>query len=289
MDDGDNNNNNATTTNNNNDGCNTPVYDYPACEYPPLRCSMRDIDMNDEFIDLDKYAHTPRTPGRNAAREHLQHIEQRIYRMERTSSSGHLNVLEKGVLVGNSPRRPRHTRQFSTDSAGSFLGRDFVQDHASNGKKIDEWPSMVDQDMDSRDDMSDRVYTIDTVYGVPQPAPTVGVCDNYTSTPRDSVFQGNFGMEEPDIKKLYMRLQALEADRESLKQEIMSMRTDKAQLVLLREIAQNLCKGATQPTLVPERRFVKKSLLLRSLSFMSAFKVSLNLSSATLFLSILIN
>ncbi|KAL0706963.1 hypothetical protein Bca4012_073389 [Brassica carinata] len=49
----------------------------------------------------------------------------------------------------------------------------------------------------------------------------------------DSVHVGQ-GVNEPDIEKLYTRLQALEAQ---LKHTIVSMRTDKAQLVLLKEIA----------------------------------------------------
>ncbi|KAJ0872477.1 putative GTD-binding domain-containing protein [Helianthus annuus] len=50
------------------------------------------------------------------------------------------------------------------------------------------------------------------------------------------------GIEDPEVKKLYARLHALEADRESMRQALISMRTDKAQLVLLKEIAQQLCK-----------------------------------------------
>ncbi|XP_062211946.1 myosin-binding protein 7-like [Phragmites australis] len=49
---------------------------------------------------------------------------------------------------------------------------------------------------------------------------------------------------EPDIKKLYMRLEALEADRESMRQALVAMRTEKAQFVLLREIAQQLAKDS---------------------------------------------
>ncbi|WZZ61200.1 hypothetical protein YC2023_061307 [Brassica napus] len=59
---------------------------------------------------------------------------------------------------------------------------------------------------------SDSVYTIDSVH--------VGVSEQ--------------GVNEPEIEKLYTRLQALEAQ---LKHTIVSMRTDKAQLVLLKEIA----------------------------------------------------
>lgn len=44
---------------------------------------------------------------------------------------------------------------------------------------------------------------------------------------------------EPDIKTLYMILEALEADRESMRQALLGMRTKKGQLMLLREIEQH--------------------------------------------------
>ncbi|KAJ0027949.1 hypothetical protein Pint_36242 [Pistacia integerrima] len=85
--------------------------------------------------------------------------------------------------------------------------------------------------------------------------------DFVTESPR-------YDTEDPDIKKLYMRLQALEADRESMRQAIISMRTDKAQMVLLKEIAQHLCKEMS-----PERQMpVRKLSVVRSFSFMSIFK-----------------
>ena len=75
--------------------------------------------------------------------------------------------------------------------------------------------------------------------------------------------------EDGDIKKLYMRLQALEADRESMRQAIISMRTEKAQLVLLKEIAQQLCKEV-----VPDRRkIVKNPSLISKFSFAAVIKV----------------
>ncbi|KAL6637529.1 hypothetical protein ACP70R_025101 [Stipagrostis hirtigluma subsp. patula] len=77
---------------------------------------------------------------------------------------------------------------------------------------------------------SDRVYTIDKVHQG-APAPVARVPEKY----QDEAV-------EPDIKKLYMRLEALEADRESMRQALVAMRTEKAQLVLLREIAQQLAK-----------------------------------------------
>uniref|UniRef100_A0A0D9ZB52 GTD-binding domain-containing protein n=1 Tax=Oryza glumipatula TaxID=40148 RepID=A0A0D9ZB52_9ORYZ len=80
---------------------------------------------------------------------------------------------------------------------------------------------------------SDRVYTIDKVHQGAT-APAARVLENYQD-----------GEVEPDIKKLYMRLEALEADRESMRQALVAMHSEKAQLVLLREIAQQLAKDAT--------------------------------------------
>lgn len=88
---------------------------------------------------------------------------------------------------------------------------------------------------DSDDDGSgsDRVYMIDKVHQGAT-APAARVLEEY----EDEIV-------EPDIKKLYMRLEALEADRESMRQALVGMRTEKAQLMLLREIAQQLAKDAT--------------------------------------------
>jgi len=174
------------------------------------------------------------------------------------------------VVVGNSPRRSRHSRRFSNDSSpfagfvketapdfstepprpiGSFKKTEYVShtEDYSNLRKLD-------NASDIADDMSDRVYTIDSVHsGVPNN----GFVD---------INQADYA--DPDIKKLYMRLQALEADRESMRQALISMRTDKAQMALLKEIAQHLCKDMS-----PERRVtVKKPSLLGSFSFMSVFK-----------------
>ena len=128
---------------------------------------------------------------------------------------------------------------------------------------------------------SDRVYTIDKVHqGVS--APIARVPEKY----QDQAV-------EPDIKKLYMRLEALEADRESMRQALVAMRTEKAQLVLLREIAQQLAKdgapagsgagvrrgvhqspGKCKAGIV-ERRFTedKKVTLIKTFSTVALFKV----------------
>ncbi|CAD6213840.1 unnamed protein product [Miscanthus lutarioriparius] len=132
---------------------------------------------------------------------------------------------------------------------------------------------------------SDRVYTIDKVHQGAS-ATIARVMDKY---------QGE--AVEPDIKKLYMRLEALEADRESMRQALVAMRTEKAQLVLLREIAQQLAKdgapvgsgagagpGVHQSRRkhtvgIVERRFTedKKAALVKTYSMVALFKWVLTL------------
>lgn len=128
---------------------------------------------------------------------------------------------------------------------------------------------------------SDRVYTIDKVHQG-ESAPIARVPDKY----QDEAV-------EPDIKKLYMRLEALEADRESMRQALVAMRTEKAQLVLLREIAQQLAKDGASAVPgagmgpgvhrtpgkckvgIAERRFTedKKVALVKTFSMVALFKV----------------
>lgn len=264
--------------------CESPMYDYP-----PLRCNLNEaqghLDQDDDIADIEKYAfgETPRN------RDHVMNLGNRISQLETNSSynqldadfSGTKNVLEK-VIVGHSPRRSRHSRKFSNDS-GFFTGMPQVNEtprHTSSFKKdyivhSDDYSNLRKMDNASEvgDDMSDRVYTIDSIHngatynGFHESKPTVGVYDDYLSTPRASMNQVDLG--DPDIKKLYLRLHALEAERESMREAIISMRTDKAQLVLLKEIAQHLCKEMT-----PERQVVmKKPTVVGSFSFMAVFKV----------------
>ena len=71
------------------------------------------------------------------------------------------------------------------------------------------------------------------------------------------------GVNEPEIEKLYTRLQALEAQ---LKHTIVSMRTDKAQLVLLKEIAKE--------TVTTKRRHpVSKMPSFKAFCVVTVFKV----------------
>ncbi|XP_010910136.1 myosin-binding protein 7 [Elaeis guineensis] len=231
--------------------------------YPQLRCNIPGDDNYMDATDLDKYAFGE-TPTKEE--EELQNLEHRTYRLATTSDGSH--VMEKGV-VGQSPCRPGHFRQPSPDSCGSysFPGRDDGQEEFKNQ---DEFPVTVDRPLDDvggDDAASDRVYTIDAVHGVLN----VGVCEGHEDTPREKRKRDKLDGEEEegatDIKKLYKRLQALEADRESMRQAIISMRTEKAQLVLLKEIAQQLCKEVA-----PQREIVQKKPLITSFSVISVVK-----------------
>ncbi|KAF6169914.1 hypothetical protein GIB67_034306 [Kingdonia uniflora] len=272
-------------------------YEFPPYDYPPLKCNVSEnhggpVEVDYDVADIEKYAFGESPRGETpSARGHLQNLENRIYDLERTPrnnqmdgadlSFGTKNILEK-VVVGQSPRirQTRHARKFSIESSSSLYGglvKETTQDTdmenerpGSSFKKTEYFmgPSedysnlkKVDNASDIGDDMSDRVYTIDSIHnGLKAP---IGICDDYVTTPRDIVDVG-----DTDVKKLQIRLQALEADRESMKQAIISMRTDKAQLILLKEIAQHLCKDMS-----PERRLpVKKPS--RSFSLISLLKVS---------------
>ncbi|RRT61230.1 hypothetical protein B296_00044384 [Ensete ventricosum] len=216
-------------------------------DYPPLRCT------GDAAADLDKY------PSGGSPRERLHTLDKRrIFQLERMPSSSFSHVMDKGIVVGQSPRRrPRHLRSWSYRSFAS--GQEF--------KKGDEFPAAVDcaSDYGGRDDMSDRVYTVDAVHGA---------SDDYVSTPRELQNRrivggvGGGAAQEAEVRKLCARMEALEADRESMRQSFISMGTDKAQLVLLKEIAQQMCKEVA-----PERNLIKKPPSNKRFSIMSVIRV----------------
>ncbi|XP_028777596.1 myosin-binding protein 7 [Neltuma alba] len=253
-------------------------YELPTYDYPPLKCSEHAaMDAENDDTDIEKYAFGE-TPDR------LRNLENRISQIEKSSIHNQVDgdymgktILEREV-VGQSPRRSRHTRRISNDSSS------FIVDSPKSFRKMDsvsqtDDPSnlrRVDYASETGDDMGDRVYTIDSVHtrtpykGVSE-SKHGAVYEDYSTAPMESLNRADF--EDPDIKKLYMRLQALEADRESMRQAIISMRTDKAQVLLLKEIAQHLCKGMS-----PQRRMaVRKPLVVRSFSFLSIFKWMISL------------
>ncbi|KAJ4840093.1 hypothetical protein Tsubulata_009912 [Turnera subulata] len=277
---------------------NPAQFDVPTYDYPPLKCSINENpsaleEEDDDIVDIEKYpfGETPRS------QDQLKNLEYRIYQMERTPRgnqkegefSGSKNILEK-VIVGQSPRWPRHSRKFSTDSISSLIGRetDFTESprfkHNTTFTKRD-YVTLPEDNSNLRkmdtasevgDDMCDRIYTIDSIHngtsynGITE-LKTGGITEDYISSPREALSRPD--VSDPDIKKLYMRLQALEADRESMRQAIISMRTDKAQMVLLKEIAQHLCKEVTPARQMP----LKKSSVLGSFSFMSVFKLDITI------------
>ncbi|KAG5583196.1 hypothetical protein H5410_053823 [Solanum commersonii] len=253
-------------------------FEVPPFDYPPLKCT---INENQKYA----FEETPRSC------DQLRDLEHRINQLERTprSTDGDLfknNILEK-VIVGHSPRRNRHLRKFSTDSVGSpfitnkEINSDFISDSPKFGGSIrkaeysqsEERSNLrkVDNSSEIGDDMSDRVYTIDSVHqgggynGVSELKASAGMVDDYT--PRDSLNNTDFG--DPEVTKLYFRLQALEADRESMRQAMIAMRTDKAQVILLKEIAQQFCKEMSPVV----RKPAKKTSVIGSFSCMSVFKV----------------
>lgn len=238
------------------------LVDSPTSIYPQLRCNLHESqaqsELEEDVMDIEKYPFGE-TPTKA---QDLRNLEFRINQLERSPRADSINgdfgskhILEK-VIVGHSPRR--HSR-FSTDTTSSPLGGpDYMMDSPRWGtsfKKLDcvvEELKRTDSASEFEDDMSDRVYTIDSVHpGVPynnfsEPKVAAKLCDEYVCSPMGS--QTHTDATDPEVKKLYLRLQALEADRESMRQAILSMQTDKAQVALLREIAQELCKDMTPAT-----------------------------------------
>ncbi|KAL1204716.1 Myosin-binding protein 7 [Cardamine amara subsp. amara] len=271
-------------------------YDYPTYDYPPLKCN---INENQDPLGADIYvADDENYPPVDSphGREHLKTLDLRLTQMEETNPSftqlnGDFSRAARGrdvaekVMVGQSPRRQRHFRRISTAGSSSHLGASkelrpdvFVDSPRSeiySSKKVDnvsytENNNAKDDSSDVGDDMSDRVYTIDSVHhsnvshsGVTEQKLEYGTSDGNVGFEREQMDLG-----DPDIAKLYMRLQALEADRESMKQALFSMRTEKAQMVLLKEIAQHLSKEV-----VPHRRLpLRKASIAGSLTFTPVFK-----------------
>lgn len=265
-------------------------YDCPTQDYPPLKCN---INENQDPLEADIYvADDENYPPADSphGRVHLKTLDRRLSQMETNPSFTQLNrgrdVSEKG-MVGESPRRQRHFRRISpTGSSSSHLGAskelrpdvfvDSPRSQSYSSKKMEdvsytENNNAKDDLSEIGDDMSDRVYTIDSVHhssvahsgGVAEQKIEDGASDGNVVFPREHTDLG-----DPDITKLYMRLQALEADRESMKHALLSMRTEKAQMVLLKEIAQHLSKEV-----VPQRRLpLRKASIAGPLTFTPVFK-----------------
>lgn len=242
-------------------------FDFPSYDYPPLKCTNLNEnheypDNDNEPVDIEKYAfgETPHS---------LKDIEERINQLERSPGQSQ-PVLEK-VIIGYSPMK-KHFRRLSGDTIGSYFDTvkvDFVPDSARVIKSIPSFKK-VETVSEVGDEMSDRIYTIDSIHNMNNDQKAnIAIYDDFSSSHEESYFHNE--IEDPEVKKLYARLHALEVDRESMRQTLISMRTDKAQLVLLKEIAQHLCKEMSPPSKI----HAKKPYNSVGLSFFSMFKVNL--------------
>lgn len=217
-------------------------FELPIYNYPPLRCNLIEnhaySELDNETVDIEKYAfgESPRS---------LKDIEERINELEKSPT--HSPVQEKVIFGNSSP----------SDTGGSIS--------ATKEEMVPAYPELkkVDSASESGDDMSDRIYTVDSIHNVSSFDNDLkinhGIYDDVNSTRN---------IEDTEVKKLHARLHALEADRESMKQALISMRTDKAQLVLLKEIAQHLYKDMSPPSNLP----LKKQSVFGNFPFLVLFK-----------------
>ena len=237
--------------------------DLTAYEYPPLKCNVVE---NHDPLGADVYvADDGKYPPVVSP---LKSLDQRISEMETNPGFAELDggfsggVKEKMVVGGQSPRPQRHFRRMSTKEVRT----DAYVESPKKVANVSSYTENVNAKDDSSDIGDDRVYTIDSVTEQKLEAET---SDGNVGFQREQMDLG-----DPDITKLYMRLQALEADRESMKQALVSMRTEKAQMVLLKELAQHLSKEV-----VPQRRLpLRKASADGTLTFTPVFKVVVWLS-----------
>ncbi|XP_042405616.1 myosin-binding protein 7-like [Zingiber officinale] len=230
-----------------------PQFDgLPTFGYPHLKCTTpNDIEGEDVYETADRQKHEfGKTPN---AKEVLENLEQRICELEDKDINEEL------------PGQSGHFWESSTDRHASGSGKNSQE--IRNGEEFSASTGTPSDDGGAFDNPSDRVYTIDAVHGNQM----VGVAEDCENAPNveEKIPQMNGEVVgNPDIEKLCMRLQALEVDRESMRQAIVSMRTEKAQLLLLREIAQQLSKEAP-----PERRMLKKKASAANSTFLSFLKL----------------
>ncbi|XP_019153632.1 PREDICTED: myosin-binding protein 7-like [Ipomoea nil] len=275
-------------------------------DYPLIKCfdeKLVNYGLNNEgyeAVDVEEhvFGETPRS------QHQCQDLECRIVQLDKSPEISHPdgefnenNVLDK-VAIDQSPRRPRHLRKISTNSSGTYIATNKDMDDefvaqspmfGGNSRKIGVSEAHgcgvseahgcsnlrkvnTSTEVEDDNDTGDRVYTIDSIHqgagynGVTNPKTPVKIGDYYTTTPRYSLNYTD--MEDSDMEKLYARIQALEADKESMRQTIMSMRTEKAQLELLKEIAQHLYKDMSPARSAP----VRKTSTNGRFSFFSLFK-----------------
>jgi hypothetical protein len=197
----------------------SPASSASGCCYPALRCLIDHPPTASEADALDCAHQTP-----------LSRLAPRVHLLERgaTTTPAAVTTTTPVIRVAPGSAFPRRHAYYSDDDDDGSLdfrdGGDFLPD----------------------DDGSDRVYTVDAVHGGAAPL-------------ADSFYGGStpvslpWAAEDDEVRWLSSRLQALEADRESMRQAIIDMGANKAQDVLLKEIAQKLCskEHAAPPPVVP--------------------------------------
>ncbi|RAL44652.1 hypothetical protein DM860_003411 [Cuscuta australis] len=255
-------------------------FEFPPSSYPVIKCfnqnHVDDYDVDNGVVDVEEHVSREIPPSQDQLRD----LEYRINQLEKSPGTGHRDVAfyENDMIEKVIIRTSLATNQDADDelvAQSPESGGSLRKIGVSESKECPDLKEVKNiTEVEDADDtaISDRVYTIDSVYqgtsynGVTDPKTFVEVDDMYTTNPRDSL--NHTDLENPDVIKLYARLQSLEADRESMRQTIITMQTEKAQLVLLKEIAQQLCKDIS-----PARRaHVRKPSITWSFSFISVFK-----------------
>ncbi|XP_062203508.1 myosin-binding protein 7-like [Phragmites australis] len=188
--------------------------------YPALRCCIDHPRTASEADALD--AQTPR--------DQLTRLAHRVHLLERGAGAPLTATTTTPIIrVAPGSAFPLHARAYSDDSLDFCDGEYFPDDDCG---------------------ASDRVYTVDAIHGggsAPLAMPEGSCCGG---TPMGSdCCGGSPWAEDEEVRRLSARMQALEADRESMRQAIISMSAEKAQVVLLKEIAQKLCREAAAPPL----------------------------------------
>ena len=187
--------------------------------YPPLRC------FGDRFNDHPPTASEADVLDVQTPHDHLARLSHRVQMLERRAPP--TSTTTPIIRVAPGSAFPRNSRAFSDADSLDFCDGEFFPDDDCGA--------------------SDRVYTVDAIHGrgVPMAVPEGSYCGG-TPVGSDCCGGGSWA-EDEEMRRLTARLQALEADRETMRQALVSMGAEKAQVVLLKEIAQQLCKDAPPP------------------------------------------
>jgi hypothetical protein len=202
--------------------------------YPPLRCCIDHPQTASEADALE-------TPH-----DQLTRLAHRIHLLERGATPMATTTTTPIIRVAPGSAFLRHARAYSADGSLDFYDGEC-------------FPDDDDGDCGTRD----RVYTVDAIHGAHPPL-AVPERSYYSgsATPVGSDCCGGGGgggapwAEDEEVRRLSSRMQALEADRESMRQAIVSMGVEKA---LLKEIAQKLCKEAAPPAHTPAPTVAQQS------------------------------